>query len=81
MKTKITFLLLTFLMFVCNLYLSFKTPKYRKNLIQIISSESKRIFCINTPICYLVSIKIESNSTPIKYFNPNYSSFNSDKNC
>lgn len=81
MKTKITHLLLTFLMFVCNLYFAIKTPKYWKNLIQIISSESKRILCINSPLCHLVPINIESNSMPTKYFNPNYSSFNSDKNC
>ena len=81
MNTKITFLLLTFLMFVGNLYSSFRTPKYWKNLIQIISSESKIILCFNSSIYHLVSINIDSNLMATKYFNPNYSPFNSDKNC
>jgi hypothetical protein len=81
MNAKITFLILTSLTFVSNLYSTFKTLKYWENLIQIIGSESNRILCINSSIYHLVSINIDSNPMPTKYFNPNYSSTNSDKNC
>jgi hypothetical protein len=37
--------------------------------------------CINSSIYHLVSINIDSNPMPTKYFNPSYSSTNSDKNC
>jgi hypothetical protein len=81
MNAKITFLILTPLMFVSNLYSTFKALKYWENLIQIIGSDSNRILCINSSICHLVSINIDSNPMQTKYFNPSYSSINSDKNC